>query len=95
MSLHRLQRTGAESLEGRAASTCGLRELGRAEDLLHAIILLVKGVVDLGHVLDADTVGDHLQGVDLAFLDHLEKLLPVEVDGCLSVANKADTALHQ
>jgi len=95
MSLHRLQRAGAESPKGRAAGTCGLRELGRAEDLLNAIILLVKGVVDLGHVLDADTVGDHLQGVDLAFLDHLEKLLPVEVDGCLSVTDEADTTLHQ
>jgi hypothetical protein len=84
-----------KSLESRAAGACGLRELGLAVDLLHAIILLVECIVDLGHVLDADTVGDHLHGVDLALLDHFEKLLPVEVDGCLSVADKADTALHQ
>lgn len=84
-----------ESLERRAARACGLRELGLAEDLLHAIVLLVEGVVNLGHILDADTVGDHLQGVNLALLDHLEKLLPVEVDGCLSVTDKTDTALHQ
>ena len=95
MSLSRLQGAVAKSLEGRAVRACRLRELGCAEDLLHAILLLVKGVVYLGHVLDADAVGDHLQGVDLAFLDHLEKLLPVEVDGCLSVADKTNTALHQ
>jgi hypothetical protein len=84
-----------KSLESRAARACGLRELGLAVDLLHAIILLIEGVVDLGHILDADTVSNHLQGVDLALLDHLEELLPVEMDGCLSVTDEADTALHQ
>lgn len=84
-----------ESLEGRAASACRCRKLGLDEDLLHAILLLVEHVVNLFEVLDVDTVGHHLQGIDLALLDHLQKLLPVEVDGCLSVADKADTTLHQ
>jgi hypothetical protein len=85
----------SESLEGRAAGARRSRELGLAEDLLHAVLLLVEAVVDLGHILHGDTMGDHLQGVDLAFLDHLQEFLPVEVDGCLSVTDKADTALHQ
>lgn len=72
-----------------------MRELGLNVDLLHAILLLIELVVDLVEVLHANTVSNHLQRVDLAFLDHLKKLLPVEVDRCLSVADQADTALHQ
>lgn len=83
------------SLEGRAAGARGLRELGLDVHLLHAILLLLKHVVDLGKILHGDTVGNHLQGVNLALLNHLEKLLPVEVDGSLSVADEANTALHQ
>lgn len=81
--------------QSRAALASRLREAGLDVDLLHTVLLLVELVVDLVEILHADTVSDHLQRVNLAFLDVLEQLLPVEVDGCLSVANQADTTLHQ
>lgn len=63
--------------------------------LLHAILLLLELVVDLVEVLERDAVADHLERVDLPVLDHLEERLPVEVHGCLAVADEADAALHE
>jgi hypothetical protein len=82
-------------LERWAARTRRRGEASLAEDLLHAIILLVEIVVHLGHVLDADTVGNHLERVDLILLDLVEQVVPVHVHGSLAVADETDAALHQ
>jgi hypothetical protein len=82
-------------LQLRAACTRRRRDASLDEDLLHAIILLIEVVVHLGHVLDADTVCDHLEGINLSLLNLVEQFVPVLVDGSLAVTDESDTAFHQ
>lgn len=65
------------------------------EDLLQAVLVLVELVVDLIQVLETDAVRHHLQRIELALLDLLHELVPVLVDWSLTIANEADTTLHQ
>jgi hypothetical protein len=82
-------------LQLRAALARRRREASLDVDLLHAIVLLVEVVVHFGHVLDANTVCDHLEGINLALLNLIEQFVPVLVDGSLAVTDEADTAFHQ
>ena len=56
---------------------------------------LVEYVVNEVELLHQYTVAEHLQWIGLAVPDHLEELLPVEMDGCLAVAHEFNAALHQ
>lgn len=87
--------TRSKPLERRALLRRRETEPGLDKDLLHVVLLLVEGVVHLIEVLEANAVGNHLHRCDLLILDHLEERFPVEVDGCLAVANEADAALHE
>lgn len=78
---------------GAGAGRC--REARLHVHLLHAVCLFVERIIALVKILDVDTVCDHLERVNLALLDTGEQVLPVEVDGCLAIADKADTALHE
>lgn len=69
--------------------------LGLNKDFLHGILLLVELVVHLVEILKTDTMREHLGRVQLAILNHLQKLLPIFDDRGLTVADEADTALHQ
>ena len=71
-----------------------IRELGLDKDLLHALHTLIVFRVNLVHLLHLDPVGDHVEGLELAGLDLLEQVFPVEMDGGLAVADEADAALH-
>lgn len=84
-----------ESCELWAASCRRRREFRLNEDLLHAILLLVKLVIGLVNLRDIDAMRDHLERVNLATVDHLAELIPVLVDGGLAVADEADATLHQ
>lgn len=70
-------------------------EPGLGEDLLHAVLAAVEDGVDLVEVLEADAVGDHLQGVEVTGLDHGQQVVPVLVHGGLAVADQADAAFHE
>jgi len=81
--------------QGWAALAWWCGELGLDVDLLHTVFLLVELVVDLVEILDTNSVGNHLERVDLTALNLLKKLLPVEVDWSLTVTNEANTTLHE
>jgi hypothetical protein len=83
------------NLQLRAALTRRRREASLGEDLLHAIVLLVEVVIHLGHVLDADTVCNHLEGINLSLLNLVEQFVPVLVNGSLAVTDESDTTFHQ
>lgn len=89
------ENTSLVSGECRAAFARWCREFGLDVHLLHTVCLRLKLVVDLVELVDRDTVGDHLEGVDLALLNHHQQLLPVEVYGRLAVSDEANTALHK
>lgn len=89
-----LNSTTLVSGQGWATSTWWCREFGLDKDLLHAILLLLELVVNLVEVLNTNSVGDHLERVDPAALDLLEKVLPVKLNWGLTVADEANTALH-
>lgn len=78
-----------------AARSSRERELRLNEHLLHRFVLGLELVVDLVQVLQSDAVGDHLHGVQLAGLDHLEQVLPVLLYRSLAIANEAHATLHQ
>ena len=59
------------------------------------VATLVEDVVDGVELGDVDPVGEHHERVGLAFLDHGEKFFPVEVDRGLTVADEANTTLHE
>ena len=59
------------------------------------LLSLLELVIDLVQILDPDTMGHHLQRIDLAALNALEEVFPVEVDGCLAIADEADSTLHE
>jgi hypothetical protein len=73
----RFQRLHLIPLEFRAAFACWEAVFGLDEHLLHAVLLLVKHMVHLVQVFEADTVGNHFHGSDLLVLNHLEERLPV------------------
>lgn len=55
-------------------------------DLLHAFHALVELHVHGIKFLQQHAMANHVQRLQLATLDHLEELLPVHVNGCLTVA---------
>lgn len=71
------------------------REFRLDKHLLHVILLCFKFVVHLIQVLQPHPVRHHLHWVQLAALDHGQQLSPVLVYGSLTVADKADAALHE
>jgi len=79
----------------RAALAWRRAELGLHKHLLHAILFLLELVVNLVQVFDAHSVGHHLQRVNFARLNLLEKFVPVQMDWCLSVTDEANTTLHK
>ncbi len=62
-------------------------ELGLGKDLLHCIGPCLKLVIHLIQVLKPNTVGHHLERVQVTLLNHLQELVPVLVDGSLAVSN--------
>ncbi|KAI6749977.1 hypothetical protein HG531_007242 [Fusarium graminearum] len=83
------------SRESRRARVSGKRKLGLHKHLLHTILLLLKLVIHLVKILQPDAVRQHLSRIKLAPLDHLQKLIPVLVNGGLAIADEANSALHQ
>jgi hypothetical protein len=90
-----VKRPRLEPLEFRASLARREAVLRLDEHLLHAILLLVEGVVHSSQILETHAVRNHLHGCDLLVLDHLEEGLPVFVDGRLAVTDEADAALHE
>lgn len=63
--------------------------------LLNTWLSLIKQSVDLLHVGNIEAMSDHIQGLDCAGLDKLEEMIPVLVDGRLTVTDQADAGLHE
>ena len=82
------------ALDFRRSLCWRIRELGLHKDLLHMVIALIEHVIDDIQFFHEHTVSQHDVGVCLAFLNVLEKFLPVKVDGGLAVTDEADAALH-
>jgi len=83
-------------LQRRTALTWRIAESCLHKRLLHilALAMLIEDIVDDIQLVDGHAVRDHIEGVELAVLDHLEELFPVFVYRRLTVADEADTALH-
>ena len=58
------------------------------------LFLVLELVVDLVEILHSYSVSNHLEWIDLALLNTLEKVLPVEMNWRLAVANESNSALH-
>lgn len=71
------------------------RMLRLNENLLEAVLMIIELVVNLVQILEANAVGNHLKGFQLALLDLLHQFVPVLVYGCLTVANQSNSSLHQ
>lgn len=79
----------------RSSGTRRSRVLRLDEHLLEALLALVEEFVDLLHVLEPDSVTDHVKRVDLVLADELQEVVPVLVDGGLAITDQTDTGLHQ
>ena len=70
-------------------------ELGLHKDLLHALFSSIIELVDLLKLINLDSVGDHVQCIQGTILKLLQQILPIQLYWCLSIADEANTALHQ
>lgn len=69
-------------------------EFGLYEHLLDVVGSSGELLIQSVHFADVNAVAKHDARVQTAVLQHLEEFFPVEVDGSLAVADKADAALH-
>lgn len=87
VQLFQIERAFLQYCQTRGSRGWRRGESGLHKDLLHALLSLVKQLVNFLHVLQAHPVRDHVQGVDFAFLDELQQMLPVLVHWRLAVTN--------
>ena len=63
--------------------------------LLYALLSLVEQIVDFLHISHVEAMGDHVQWLDLVGLNEFEEMVPVFVDGRLTITDQADAGLHE
>lgn len=70
--------------------------IGLNEDLDNTGVSLVKLLVELGEILNWHSVSDQRSNIKLLGHDVIvENLLPVKVDGGLSISDESHTLLHE
>lgn len=69
--------------------------LGLHEDLLHAHISLIENRIQFLHVFQTDSVGHHIQWIDIVRLNEMHEVFPILLDRSLSITHKVNTCLHQ
>lgn len=61
---------------------------------IHLLFPILELVVHLVEVFHSYAVSYHLQWIDLALLNALQEVFPVEVDGSLAVTDESNASLH-
>lgn len=63
--------------------------------LLNTRLSLVEQTVDFLHISHVEAMGDHVQGLNFVGLNEFEEMIPVFVDGSLTITDQADAGLHE
>jgi hypothetical protein len=71
------------------------RKLRLYKHFLHAILARFKLGIDLVHILNPNSMRNHLQRIQLSRFQPVHQIVPVHVNGCLAVSDEFDAALHE